>query len=469
MRIATDYLVIGAGASGLAFTDTLVAESDAEVVIVDRRDEPGGHWVDAYPFVVLHSPSAFYGVNSLALGADRIDETGPNAGLYERASKPEILAYFAEVTRRLEETGRVRMLRGHDHLGEEGGTQQVRDLRSGALHEIEVRRAVVDARYLEASIPATHRPSFELAGDANFVPVGALPEASEQATSFVVLGAGKTAVDACLWLLEHDVDPERIRWVRARDAWFHDRAGFQPLELVVKIMDGLAADAEAGARATDADGFFGHLEESGRMLRVDPSARATMYRGGMLSGYELTQLRRIPDVVRMGRVRRIERDRTLLEHGEFTTGPGVLHVDCTAQGLRDAPPVPVFAPGRIVLQQVRHNSPPFNAALIGFVEAHRDDEQKNRLCPPNPYASDTGGYLRMLPRTWRTEGMWLGEPDLAAWIASSRLNLLRALPEHQHKPEAQAAVTRYLTNVGDAIAALERIAVNGAATREAVS
>jgi hypothetical protein len=40
--------------------------------------------------VVLHTPSAFYGVSSRALGADRIDETGPNAGLYERATKPEI-------------------------------------------------------------------------------------------------------------------------------------------------------------------------------------------------------------------------------------------------------------------------------------------------------------------------------------------------------------------------------------------
>ena len=36
MRITTDYLVIGAGASGLAFTDTLVAHVD--VILVDRKD-----------------------------------------------------------------------------------------------------------------------------------------------------------------------------------------------------------------------------------------------------------------------------------------------------------------------------------------------------------------------------------------------------------------------------------------------
>ena len=62
--IETDYLVIGAGAAGMAFTDALVADSDAEVVMVDRRHCPGGHWNDAYPFVRLHQPAAYYGVNS---------------------------------------------------------------------------------------------------------------------------------------------------------------------------------------------------------------------------------------------------------------------------------------------------------------------------------------------------------------------------------------------------------------------
>ena len=39
---------------------------------LDRRHGPGGHWNDAYPFVRLHQPSAFYGVPSRNLGEDRI-------------------------------------------------------------------------------------------------------------------------------------------------------------------------------------------------------------------------------------------------------------------------------------------------------------------------------------------------------------------------------------------------------------
>ncbi len=59
----TDYLVVGAGAMGMAFTDALVDHADVHVTLVDRRHAPGGHWNDAYPFVQLHQASLFYGVD----------------------------------------------------------------------------------------------------------------------------------------------------------------------------------------------------------------------------------------------------------------------------------------------------------------------------------------------------------------------------------------------------------------------
>ena len=73
--IEADYLVIGAGATAMAFVDTLVSETSASVVVVDRNHRPGGHWTTAYPFVRLHQPSAYYGVNSRPLGNDTIDST----------------------------------------------------------------------------------------------------------------------------------------------------------------------------------------------------------------------------------------------------------------------------------------------------------------------------------------------------------------------------------------------------------
>jgi hypothetical protein len=448
----TDYLIVGAGASGLAFADSLVEqEPDVELTLIDRRPGPGGHWLDAYPFVRLHTPSAYYGVNSLSLGEDRIDQSGENAGFYERATGEEVRDYFAAVASRLTQTGRVRILTEHEHVGPGELGEQVRDLSTGALHEVEVRRRLVDARYLEASIPATHEPSFDVASGARVVPVNDLPAVARSGARYTVLGSGKTAVDACTWLLDNDVAPDRVRWVRPREHWFHHRRHFQPLDLVAENIEAIALDAEVGAEAAGVDDLFDRLEASGRVLRLDPSAHATMYRITMLSPSEIDRLRQIDDVIKLGRVRSIEADRIVLERGETDTGSDVVHVDCTAHGLRSAPAVPVFQPGRIVLQQVRQNSPTFNAALIAFVEAHRDeDAERNRLCPPNPYPSSTDDWPGMSRRTWQVEQRWLGEPDVSEWIAASRLNLLRGLADHAAEPRVQAALERFLTHVGPA-------------------
>jgi hypothetical protein len=455
---STDYLVVGAGASGLAFADTLVSEADVEVTVIDRRSASGGHWGNAYPFVRLHTPSAFYGVNSMSLGENRIDETGENAGYYERATGNEVFAYFAEAAERLSNTGRARLHTAHEHLGSDNGAEVVRDVTTGEVQEIAVRRKVVDARYLEASIPATHTAPFETAADARLVPINDLPVAAKPGDSYVVLGSGKTAADACTWLLDNDVEPDRIRWIRPRDAWFHDRRHFQPLDQVGAIMEGLSQDAEAAAHATSVTDLFTRLEASTRLARIDAEWPATMYRGTMLSAHELQALRQISDVVRLGRVRRIEANRIVLERGETRTGPNFIHVDCTALGLNNAPAMPIFQPGRIVLQQVRYLSPCFNAALIAFVEAHRDaDADKNRLCPPNPYPSAMEDWPGMMSRTWTAERRWSREPDVSAWAARSRLNLLGALPAHAGEPAVQEATTRFLTHVGEAVERLRQL------------
>jgi NAD(P)-binding Rossmann-like domain len=456
--VDTDYLVVGAGASGLAFAEALVAEADVEVTVIDRRAGPGGHWLQAYPFVRLHTPSAYYGVNSLALGGDRIDRAGENAGYYERATGGEVSAYFAEASARITGTGQVRLLWGHEHLGSGSNGERVRELSTGEVHDVAVRRRLVDARYLETSIPATHAAPFDAAAGARVIPVNDLPLTAGSASRYAVLGSGKTAVDACIWLIDNGVEPDRIRWIRPRDAWFYDRAHFQPLEQVGAIIEGLSLDAEAGANAANLDELVERLESAGRFVRIDPSWPATMYRGTMLSQRELEALRQIADVVRLGRVRRIEADRLVLERGESESGPDVLHVDCTALGLNNAPATPIFQPDRIVLQQVRYLSPCFNAALIGFVEAHRDDDaDKNRLCAPNPYPSSIEDWPRMMRRGWKSEARWLREPDVSAWVAESRLNLLRALPAHIAEPSVQAAVKRYLTHVGAAIERLKQL------------
>lgn len=165
--LETDYLVVGAGASGMAFADALIADSDADVIIVDRRHAPGGHWNDAYPFVRLHQPAAYYGVNSLPLGSETIDRFGPNEGFYAQAGAPEIRAYYERVmNERLLPSGRVRYF----PLCEYAGSRRFVSRLSGNEYEVNVRRKEVDGRYLEPSIPATYLPPFEVSPGARCMP-----------------------------------------------------------------------------------------------------------------------------------------------------------------------------------------------------------------------------------------------------------------------------------------------------------
>src|SRR5690606_32232052 len=109
--LLTDYLVVGAGAMGMAFTDALIDHADVHVTLVDRRHAPGGHWQDAYPFVQLHQASVFYGVASTLLGHGAVQRSGPERGLQERARQSEIQAYYDDVLqRRFLGSGRVTFL-----------------------------------------------------------------------------------------------------------------------------------------------------------------------------------------------------------------------------------------------------------------------------------------------------------------------------------------------------------------------
>src|SRR3954462_3692440 len=101
---------------GMAFTDALIQHGDARFALVDRRHGVGGHWLAAYPFVRLHQSSSFYRVASTGLGGGRVQTTGPEAGLHERAGQPAVLAYYDQVLAdRMLGSGRVSFLPGCDY------------------------------------------------------------------------------------------------------------------------------------------------------------------------------------------------------------------------------------------------------------------------------------------------------------------------------------------------------------------
>lgn len=445
--IETDYLVIGGGAAGMAFTDELITHSDAEVVIVDRRDRPGGHWNDAYPFVRLHQASANYGVNSRALGTGSIDTTGLNAGLYERATGVEVCDYFRRVLEdRLLPSGQVRFLGMSDYVGDWSNEHKLVSRLTGTTAMVKVRRRIVDATYLDVKIPATHRPSFTVDPAARFIPLGRLVDLAEPPAGFTILGAGKTAMDACTWLMENGVEPDRIRWVRPRDVWMVDRASLQPLDLVVGTMEALSRWVERLAQAESLPDLYRRLEESGDLLRLDPAVEPAVFRGPILTRSEIAGLRRIERVVRHGRVRHLGADRIVLDAAEIPTSRDEVHVDCTASGFRRAPARPIFEPGRITLQSLVGGFTTYNAALIGFVEAtRRDDTERNRLCPPTPQLTLALDWVAMMRGFLRSAALHAAEPDVAAWSDRSRLSLTCGLSKHQGDQRLSVALARWAT------------------------
>lgn len=454
---STDYLVVGAGASGLAFLDSLMSSSDTEAVLVDRRERPGGHWLNAYPFVRLHQPSAYYGVTSRRLGDDSVDDSGPNAGFYERATGTAICEYFADVLADLVSSGRVRFLGASDYRGKTGDTHHVVSTLSGEETTIKVRHKVVDATYVESSVPSVQAPPYVVDDGVTLISPNQLVDLAESAGDFTVVGAGKTSADTCNWLLDSGVDPARIRWIRPRDPWQFDRQYTQPLTLVGSYMQLQARWVEAACAAESGEDFARRLASSGVFVRLDPRRQPEMFRGATISRTEIDSLRTIERVVAGARVLRVQPGCIVTDRGPIPTGAREVHVDCTAAGLRPAALRPVFEAGRITLQYVTVGIVPWSAATVGVVEATRnDDAEKNRLCPPLTFSGNVRDLLSMVHSGLRGLLARGAEPDLATWTEGCRLNPARGAADHLDDPQVRDAFASLVANIGPAMRNLDR-------------
>ena len=418
--IEADYLVVGAGAMGMAFADTIVAETKASLVIVDRAHQPGGHWTTAYPYVRLHQPSAFYGVNSRKLGSDTIDAVGWNQGLYELATGGEVCAYFDQVMQQqLLPTGRVSYFPMSEYLGD----GRFRTL-AGADYSVKVRRRVVDSTYLCAVVPSMRPPEYQVEAGIDCIPPNDLPKFHAR-DRYVIVGAGKTGMDVCLWLLRHGIAPDKLTWVMPRDSWLLDRAAIQPGPMFTKpVMASMVGRSDAIKSATSVADLFERLAHAGSLLRLDPAVQPTMYRCATVSRAELDQLRRVTHVLRMGHVERIERGRMVLTGGEVPADGSALYIDCTADGLKRRPATAVFDTDAITLQSVRGCQQVFSAAFIAHVEAaYQNDQVKNDVCAPVPHPDSDLDWLRVMIADNRNQLRWMHDPALMAWLDGSRLDL----------------------------------------------
>ena len=424
--IETDYLVIGGGGSAMAFVDTLLSEApDAQVLMVDRHHRPGGHWNDAYPFVRLHQPSAWYGVASRELSDWSREAEGFNEGMLSLASGPEVMAHFEQVMKqRFLPSGRVRWFPKCEYLAGDGRTHRFQSLLTGEQHTVTVRRKLVNATHAKTELPSTHPPRYKVMAGVTCIPPNALPDVARPHARYTVLGSGKTGMDACLWLVENGVPHDRIRWVMPRDPWVMDRANVQAgPQGWRRYFDNNIAQFDSICEAENVPDLFRRLEASGALMRIDRNVEPTTYRCAILSSRELGQLRQVSDIVRLGRVQAIQPARIILERGELPAEPDTLYVDCTASAIQPAPELPIFDGDTIHLLMVRMCQPLFSASVIAWIEAHVPDAQeRNALSMPVPGPELPIDFLRMWAPTLANTARWRQHPALMDWLAKCRLN-----------------------------------------------
>ena len=458
-RIEADYLIIGAGAAGMGFADVTVSETNATIVMVDKRQSPGGHWNDAYPFVRLHHPSHYYGVQSRPLGDFSKQRDGLNKGLLHVASAAELVKYYDDVMQRhLLPSGRV-TYRPMSHYD---GNGKITSLLTGETTEVVIGKKTVDATLSGTTVPSTHKHAFTVAANVPCIPLNDLPRVSAPpAGGYTVVGSGKTGMDAALWLLEHGVAPDQIRWIMPRDAWWLDRAKaqFHPDYFEASVAN-VADQMEALGTAATVDDLFARLEACGGLLRLDPNVKPTMFHGATATKSELAALRGIKDIVRLGRIQRIEVDKVVLDRGTVPARAGALYIDCSAAGFAVTRPRPVFADKTITLQMLKSFQPTFSAALIAHIEGkYADDAQKNALCTPVAPPKHATDWLTMMGTSMTNQNAWAQSPELMAWILGCRLDPMTALMRGVKEGETEklALLQRSRKAMRPAVANLQRL------------
>ncbi len=222
----------------------------------------------------------------------------------------------------------------------------------------------------------------------------------------------------------------------------------------------VANQVEAMAVAESPTDLFARLSACGHWLRLDDHVEPTMFRCATVTRAELDQLRRIKNIVRRGRVRHIERDRIILEHGNVPAHPDSLYVHCSAVAFKNLAPSTAFAGNAINIQMLRTCQPVFSAAVTAHIElAFDSDAEKNALCQPVPLPEVPIDWLKMWAVNLSNSHHWGKNQNLRAWLGNSRLDGMSAAIARIGPAETAKLVQlkRYRVARSQAVANVERL------------
>ena len=218
-------------------------------------------------------------------------------------------------------------------------------------------------------MPATKPPEYGVSDKLHCVPVNKLANIKAPWKRYVILGAGKTGIDALLHLLDNNVSPDKIVWIISNDCWFFNRDPFTKTDLKY-FADWFPIIFGALLEAKDINDAYKSWEDVGYMIRLDKNIWPTKMRAATVSTEELKKLQRVSNVIRLGRVDRIESDKIIFQNGEtIPTDDKTLHIDCTAAGTNFPPcKEKIYDGNKINLQMLAPAQPCTSGAMIASLE-----------------------------------------------------------------------------------------------------
>ncbi len=407
-----DYLVVGAGATGMAFADTLLSTIEtARVVLIDYHQAPGGQWNDSYDFVRLHQPSTMYGVESepleLGTGAERTAH---------RATRAEILAYYRRVQSKWEKRGKLQFLGGtffdFDTMQKSDNNVYTLNKTDSVSESICVHKRIVDARFLQPDLPINTPPKFLFPEKVKVVPVNDIVHCESQ--HYVVLGGGKTGMDSVVYLQSiMGVDPSDIIWVVPNEAWITAR---ENMASCMEFLHTCTEEAKRLGKGSDSayihsneflqNGFL-KLESQGKVYRFSKDILPPKFKDATLSVEEMDLIKKVTNVVRNGRVQEISDQGVIsFSNGVTETIPWPVEkttfIHCTAGAFnytKQPGGMPKIFDGKLVTIQDVYGTPGF--CFVGSVIAKMEtctlsDSEKNAM------------LLSPLPRPLNTQQDLLG-------------------------------------------------------------
>lgn len=218
LKRSVDYLVVGGGFAGLnAVAAIKKVNKDASVLCVDRHAAPGGSWNDYYPFVRLHAPHPHFGVNGHKWNI------GPPEML---ADRQQVLHHFQSFSDTLDKQS-FEFSPETDFIHLEDKVAMLENKHKGKL-PVQVQKNVIDAR----GFNYTSHQQADMCEHSDGTTIGRevtpndLPEVLSNRkgeTLYVIIGGGKTGMDAALWLGKHKAPTDEIMLVTGRNKAFFNR------------------------------------------------------------------------------------------------------------------------------------------------------------------------------------------------------------------------------------------------------